>query len=81
VGEYTITLTFSDTTRTFNLYSSLGESERYPTTTVASLSLTGEKGDTSIDGIYDDLLIIFIILAVVYIADWMVYCYEQYQLR
>ena len=26
-------------------------------------------------------IVLFIILAVIYMADWMVYCYEQYQLR
>lgn len=32
-------------------------------------------------GIIDNLLIIFIILAVISVADYGVYCYEQYQLR
>lgn len=43
--------------------------------------LNGEKEYNLIDGYYDDLLAFFIVLAVLMLADWGVYCYEQYQLR
>ena len=33
------------------------------------------------DGEYDPLVLLFVLLAVVFSADWMVYCYEKYQLR
>lgn len=46
-----------------------------------ALHLAGEKGHDYSDGFYDDLLIFFIALAVLVLADWGVYCYEQYQLR
>jgi hypothetical protein len=51
-----------------NVYSSLAESERYTVATAESLSLGGEKVTKRVDGIYDDLLYLFIILAVLYIA-------------
>jgi hypothetical protein len=81
IGEYSIIVSFSGSSRVVNVYSSLAESERYTVATAESLSLGGEKVTKRVDGIYDDLLYLFIILAVLYIADWMVYCYEQYQLR
>lgn len=46
-----------------------------------TLVLAGEREYDYIDGVYDNLLIFFIALAVLVLADWGVYCYEQYQLR
>lgn len=46
-----------------------------------SLILSGEREYEYSDGFYDDLLAFFILLAVLLLADWGVYCYEQYQLR
>lgn len=43
--------------------------------------LGGEKESNFGDGYYDDLLVFFIALAVLILADWGIYCYEQYQLR
>ena len=43
--------------------------------------LSGEKENNLKSGYYDDLLAFFIVLAVLLLADWGVYCYEQYQLR
>ena len=37
--------------------------------------------DDGFDGKFDPIWVIFIALAVVFLADWMVYCYEKYQLR
>ncbi len=39
---------------------------------------TGEGGR---DGFYDDLIIIVIILVALLTLDWVVYCYDKYQLR
>lgn len=81
-GTYTVTMLIGSTMRTVYLYSALPVSERVPEVREATaLALTGTAGNDMRDGVYDDLLILFIILAVIYIADWMVYCYEQYQLR
>ncbi len=46
-----------------------------------ALMLSGEPERNLDDGYYDDLLAFFIVLAVLMLADWGVYCYEQYQLR
>lgn len=80
-GIYTITLMVSGSPRTVNVFSQLPETERATSVTEASFVLHGEPSDAKRDGVYRDLIIMFIILAVIFIADWMVYCYEQYQLR
>ena len=81
VGEYTVTATINNVQQTVNVYCSLPETERFVSASEKSFSINGEPGTLKRDGRYDDLLYIFIILAVLVIADWMVYCYEQYQLR
>ena len=55
--------------------------EEQHSTEIGEFDLVGIKENNYRDGIYDELIILFIILAVIYMADWMVYCYEQYQLR
>lgn len=81
VGIYTITLNVGDTVRELHVFSSLPEAERYTTAICASFSISGTPSDEMKDGVYNDLLAWFIILALIFAADWMVYCYEQYQLR
>lgn len=46
-----------------------------------AVQLAGEREYNLSDGFYDNLLAFFIVLAVLVLADWGVYCYEQYQLR
>lgn len=46
-----------------------------------SFVLAGEPDDNTRDGVYDNLIWLYILLAVIFVADWMVYNYEQYQLR
>lgn len=43
--------------------------------------IAGEREYNYDDGFYDSLIVFFILIAVLVIADWGVYCYEQYQLR
>ncbi len=81
VGVYTITMTVSGTSRTFYIWSSLNEAERVPTQTADSIVLQGQATEGGFDGKYDPLTVMFIVLAVIFLADWMVYCYEKYQLR
>ena len=45
-----------------------------------SLALTGESSDGHKDGFYDDLLALFILISVLLLVDWGLYCYEQHQL-
>ncbi len=81
VGTYDITVTVSGIPRTFHMYSSLPETERLPHPAAASIGLQGEAGNESFDGTFDPLMILFVCLALLFLADWMVYCYEKYQLR
>lgn len=84
VGTYNVYLIMNDDTeRMVNVYSLLPVSESNPTGTVqgASFSVRGTPQESNLVGIIDNLLIIFIILAVIVVADYGVYCYEQYQLR
>ena len=43
--------------------------------------LSGERVDIGTDGEFDPLMLLFACLALLFIADWGVYCYEKYQLR
>lgn len=81
VGIYKITIMIGEEAKTFTLFVSLPEEESNPTIEPISLTLVGEAKNDSINGIYDELLIFFIVLIVIFMADWMVYCYEQRQLR
>ncbi len=81
VGVYTVTLTEGGAERTFFVHAALPHSERIPVTECEDFSVNGEPASDMKDGLYDDLLIWFILIAVLFAADWMVYCYEQYQLR
>ncbi len=79
-GIYKITVMLGDKETTFNVFVNMPVEEQYSNETL-DLDLIGTKENNYRDGIYDELIILFIILAVIYMADWMVYCYEQYQLR
>ena len=80
VGTYKVTVTIGEDTKIFYVYSSLDKEESNSTIELA-YEIQGESANELSDGIFDKLIILFIILAVIYVADWMVYCYEQYQLR
>ena len=71
----------SGSKREFSVYSSVSELERAPMITEEEFSLQGEKENNGFDGEYDPMMILFIALVVLFIADWGVYCYEKYQLR
>ncbi len=81
VGTYTVRVTTSDSTQDYRIYSATPENESDPFAIKASFSLAGEQTFIKSDGEYDPVVIIFITLAVLFMADWMVYCYEKYQLR
>ncbi|MDE6790270.1 MAG: hypothetical protein K2J61_00965, partial [Clostridia bacterium] len=81
VGEYVITATVGNNRQSAKVYSQLPVAERITSVTEASFIISGVPGTQKRDGRYEDLLYAFIILAVIVVADWMVYCYEQYQLR
>lgn len=83
VGTYTITTFATDNTqKDYSVFVSFPESERAATSvSEESYSLVGEAENKKLDGTFDSLIVLFILLAVVCVADWAVYCYEQYQLR
>ena len=81
VGEYEITAMIGDTYQTARVYAQLPQAERVTTASEAVFLISGEPDTRKRDGRYEDLLYAFIILAVIVVADWVVYCYEQYQLR
>jgi hypothetical protein len=81
VGTYQIIIMSENETKIFNLYSSLPKEESATVYEVVDFGLTGELHNEYSDGKYQELIIFFIILSVIFMADWVVYCYEQYQLR
>ncbi len=85
VGLYTIKIRVGSgnnvAERTLYMYSEMPYSESATIAQAETFSITGTAVGGGRDGVYDNLLALFIVLAVIFLADWMVYCYEQYQLR
>ena len=81
VGTYKVTMTVAGSQREINIFSELPEAERDVCAVGESISLSGLASDVGHDGIYDELILLFVCLAIVFCADWMVYCYDKYQLR
>ena len=65
----------------YKMYVSADAAESKPLVEEEPLAVTGEKGNEKIDGEFDATTLLFILLAVLFVADWGVYCYERYQLR
>ena len=80
-GTYRVSITVSGSVREFFIWSAMSAEECDPTVVADPIALVGEVTDGGFDGKFDPIWIIFIALAVVFLADWMVYCYEKYQLR
>lgn len=82
VGSYTVIMTMKDkSVRTFNVSSSLPLNERVPNPTDSLLIVRGIAENNMRNGIYDSIIAFLIIFAVIAVADFGVYTYEQYQLR
>ena len=80
-GVYTLTMTVGGTQRTFYVHAAIPEAERNPVIAEKQLDLVGTPTDGGFDGTFDALILTFILLALLFAADWVVYCYEKYQLR
>ncbi len=81
VGTYSVKVTAGGTEKNYSVFSALAEEERIPDAKEDVFALAGEAGNKKRPATYSDILYLFIALAVLCAADWMVYCYEQYQLR
>lgn len=81
VGTYTVTLfDYDNFQKDYSVYVSFPEEER-TAEAAEPFGIVGEAENNKLDGTFDGLIIIYILLAVVFVTDWAVYCYEQYQLR
>ena len=69
------------TVNEYMIYSEAPLAERTPSSVEENYSIYGTPSNDRIDGEYDPLVIIFILIAVIFLADWMVYMYEKRQLR
>ena len=81
VGTYTVTVTLAGVEIPYNIYSAAHPDESEPVGVEDDFSLSGERTYESRDGQYDPTVLLFICLAVLFVADWGLYCYEKYQLR
>ena len=82
VGVYTVTAVMKDRSeRTVKVYAALKAEESVPLAFADDFTIVGEAKKTKFDGYFDPLFILTILLAVLAVADYGVYCYEQYQLR
>ncbi len=81
VGSYDVSMDIAGVKTVYKIYSSAHPDESVPSVEEEEFSLSGEKQEVKRDGEFDPTMILFICLAVLFIADWGVYCYEKYQLR
>ena len=80
-GTYTLEILSGTEKKIYYVYSSAPVEESAPTVTEETFSIAGEQQYERTDGEYDPLVLLFVLLAVIFAADWMVFCYEKYQLR
>jgi len=80
VGTYTINVVNNDgTTKTAKIFASFPKEEGKPTPSEdKALVLTPGANTKKVDGIFDSILPWVIALAVLFMADWILYAYEQY---
>ncbi len=81
IGTYTVEVRIAGQPATYRIYSAAHPDESLPAGEEEDFSLAGEREYANIDGTFDPTMLLFILLALLFIADWGVYCYEKYQLR
>ena len=81
IGTYTVDMKISGEQATYKIYAGANPEESKPNVQEDAFSLTGVKGNEKRDGTYDPLMILFIGVILLFLADWGGYCYEKYQLR
>ena len=81
VGTYRVIVTEGGRNNEYPVYAAAPLSESVPVVSEGDFSLSGEREDRKIDGKYDPATLLFVMLVLLFLADWGVYCYEKYQLR
>ena len=81
VGTYRVIVTEGGRNNEYPVYAAAPLSESVPVVSEGDFSLSGEREDRKIDGKYDPSTLLFVMLVLLFLADWGVYCYEKYQLR
>ena len=81
VGEYALTFTVAGERQTYNAFVSLPMSESVVTATLKETKIEGTATQGGLDGIYDNLVWIFLAMMLLFGVDWVVYCYGKYELR
>ena len=84
VGTYNVKVATKDGLKTYRIYSAASSKElnsQVDANEEFSLSVKDGAKTNELDGFYDKLILLFICLAVIFVADWVVYCYDKYQLR
>ena len=82
VGVYTVVLVMKNKSELrVHYFSAIPVEERSARTDLHVFDFEGEAVRAGYDGYYDMLLVLIIALLVLVVADFGVYCYEQYQLR
>ena len=81
IGTYKIELKVAGASSVYNIFSAADLKESAPAEEGATFSLSGERVDANIDGELDPIIVLFVILLLLFMADWGVYIYEKYQLR
>ncbi len=80
-GTYKITVIIGEDVKEFDIYVKFPTNEANQIEETLAFVLNGEATNIYSDALYTKLIIFFICLAIIFVIDWMVYCYEQYQLR
>jgi hypothetical protein len=82
VGEYKIIVNVSGAERpAYYVYASVPKEERVTDCSESYIGILGEPDEVGSDGRYDPLTLLFVLAALLFTAEWMVYCYDKYQLR
>lgn len=83
VGVYKITVSYGEENllRDYFVYSSVPPTERNPYAKADYVGVQGEASDVGLDGKFDTINIFFALIALSFVVDWVVYCYDKYQLR
>ncbi len=80
VGTYVFEITTSNNVVSrINVYSSFPEKENEKEESLVA-SISGEQTNEYRNSYFSLTTILFVILLLIFMADWMVYCYEQHQL-